>query len=49
MKIDITSGDAIIPREIEYPYRLMFEVRTIPVMAFNICTSLAEKIAFARY
>jgi predicted nucleotidyltransferase component of viral defense system len=44
MKIDITTGDAIIPREIEYPYRLMFEERTISVMAYNICTILAEKI-----
>ena len=44
MKIDVTTGDAIIPREIEYPYRLMFEDRTIPVMAYNLSTILAEKI-----
>ncbi len=44
MKIDITTGDAIIPREVEFPYRLMFEERTIPVMAYNIYTILAEKI-----
>ena len=44
MKIDVTTGDAIIPREIEYPYRLMFEDRTIPVMAYNLYTILAEKI-----
>ena len=44
MKIDITVGDAIIPHEIEYPYKLMFEERTIPVMAYNISTILAEKI-----
>ena len=44
MKIDITTGDAIIPREIEYPYKLMFEDRTIPVMAYNLHTILAEKI-----
>jgi predicted nucleotidyltransferase component of viral defense system len=44
MKIDITTGSVIIPREVEYPYRLMFEERTIPVMAYNLYTILAEKI-----
>jgi len=44
MKIDITTGDAIIPHEIEYQYNLMFEDRTIPVMAYNLYTILAEKI-----
>jgi predicted nucleotidyltransferase component of viral defense system len=44
MKIDITTGDSVIPCEIEYPYRLMFEERTIPVMAYNLYTILAEKI-----
>jgi len=44
MSIDITTGDAIIPREIEYDYKMMFEDRTIPVMAYNIYTILAEKI-----
>ena len=44
MKIDITTGDSIIPREIEYQYKLMFEDRTILVMAYNLYTILAEKI-----
>ena len=44
MKIDITTGDSIIPHEIEYPYKLMFEDRTIPVMSYNLNTILAEKI-----
>ena len=44
MSIDITTGDSIIPREIEYQYKLMFEDRTIPVMAYNLNTVLAEKI-----
>jgi predicted nucleotidyltransferase component of viral defense system len=44
MKIDITTGDSIIPHEIEYHYKLMFEERAIPVMAYNIYTILAEKI-----
>ena len=44
MKVDITTGDAIIPHEIEYTYKLMFEERTISVMAYNLYTILAEKI-----
>jgi predicted nucleotidyltransferase component of viral defense system len=44
MKIDITTGDTVIPREVEYPYKLMFEDRTIPVMAYNLYSILAEKI-----
>ena len=44
MKIDITIGDTIIPKEVEYHYKLMFEDRAIPVMAYNLCTILAEKI-----
>ena len=44
MKLDITIGDAIIPGAIEFPYKLMFEDRTISVMAYNLYTLLAEKI-----
>jgi predicted nucleotidyltransferase component of viral defense system len=44
IKIDMTTGDVIIPGEIEYRYKLMFEKRTIPVMAYNLYTILAEKI-----
>jgi predicted nucleotidyltransferase component of viral defense system len=44
MTIDVTTGDTIIPCEIEYHYKLMFEDRTISVMAYNLCTILAEKI-----
>ena len=44
MKIDITTGDTIIPHEIEYEYSLLFEERTILVMAYNLYTILAEKI-----
>jgi len=44
LKIDLTVGDTIIPREVEYPYQLMFEDRTIPIMAYNVVTILAEKI-----
>lgn len=43
MKIDITTGDKITPTAIEYPYKMMFEDREIPVMAYPIETILAEK------
>ena len=42
--VDITTGDKITPREIEYAYRLMFDDRCISVMAYNLETILAEKL-----
>ena len=44
LKIDFSTGDVITPKEIQYPFRLMFEERTIPVLAYNLETVLAEKI-----
>jgi hypothetical protein len=44
LKIDITTGDTITPREVEYKFNLMFENRAIDVMAYNIETVLAEKL-----
>lgn len=44
MKIDITTGDEIIPREVEYSFKLMFEERSISIKAYNLNTILAEKI-----
>lgn len=44
LKLDITSGDKITPREMEYSYRLLFEERSICVMAYNLETILAEKL-----
>lgn len=44
MKIDISTGDAITPAEIRYEYPLMFENRSILIMAYPIETVLAEKI-----
>ena len=43
LKIDITSGEIITPKEIEFGYRTMFENRMINIMAYNIETILAEK------
>ena len=44
IKIDVTTGDAVIPREITYSYPLMFEERSVPIKAYNLQTILAEKI-----
>ena len=44
LKIDISTGDEITPREIAYSYKLMFEDRTIPIMIYPIETVLAEKL-----
>lgn len=43
LRIDITTGDYVTPKEIEYAYKLMFEDRTISIMAYNLETVLAEK------
>lgn len=44
LKIDISTGDVITPREIAHSYKLMFEDRTIPIMTYPIETVLAEKL-----
>ena len=43
MKIDITIGDKITPSAIEYSYKMMFDEKKIPVMAYTLETILAEK------
>ena len=44
LKIDISTGDVITPREIKYKFNLMLEDRTIEVWAYNLETVLAEKL-----
>jgi len=44
LKIDITTGDKITPKEIDYEFRLMFEPRIIKVLAYNLETIVAEKL-----
>ena len=44
LKIDISTGDIITPREIKYNFNLMLENRTIEVWAYNLETVLAEKL-----
>lgn len=43
MKLDITTGDVITPKEINYSFPLIFENRSIPILAYNLETLLAEK------
>lgn len=43
MKIDITTGDIITPSAVEYSYKSLFDDKTIPVMAYNKETVIAEK------
>ena len=47
LKVDISTGDAIVPDEVEYEYRLMFEDRSINVRAYSLETVLAEKMETA--
>ena len=44
LKVDVTTGDKITPKEIEYSFRLMFDDRSISVLSYNLETILAEKI-----
>lgn len=44
LKIDITTDDVITPKEVNYEYKLMFEERSIPLLAYNLETVLAEKM-----
>ena len=44
LKIDISTGDAITPREVRYSFKLMLEDRTIEICAYNLETVLAEKM-----
>ena len=44
LKIDITTGDKITPREMMYSFNLMFEERSINVLAYTVETILAENL-----
>lgn len=44
LKIDISTGDPITPREVRYSFKLMLEDRTIDIWAYNLETVLAEKL-----
>lgn len=44
LKVDLTTGDKITPKEIQYHYRLLLEERKIDILAYTIETVLAEKL-----
>lgn len=43
LKIDVTTGDRITYKEINYRYNLLLEDRTINIWSYNIETIIAEK------
>lgn len=44
LTVDVTTGDKITPREVEYSFKLLFDERVISILAYNLETILAEKI-----
>ncbi len=44
LTVDVTTGDRVTPREIEYTFKLLFDDRSISVMAYNLETILSEKL-----
>lgn len=44
IKIDISTGDVITPREIRYEYPLLLEDKSIQLWSYNLETILVEKI-----
>lgn len=44
LKLDITTGDKITPKEIEYQFKLLLEDRSISVLAYNLETIMAGKL-----
>ncbi len=44
IKVDITTGDEIVPGLIEYRYPLMFEEGSVRVLSYPLETVLAEKL-----
>lgn len=42
--VDVTTGDKITPEAIEYSYPLLFDERSITIMAYPLATTLAEKL-----
>ncbi len=44
LTVDVTTGDAITPKEIKYHHRSAFDNKVIHVLAYNLETILSEKI-----
>ena len=43
LAIELTTGDKITPREIDYMYQSHFEDKKIPILAYTLETLIAEK------
>lgn len=43
MKIDVTTGDVITPAAIQYDFPMLFDKKSVTVMAYSLETVLAEK------
>ena len=48
LTVDVTTGDMITPREMEYTFSLLFDDRTISILAYNLETVLSRNIANTR-
>lgn len=44
LEIDISTGDEVTPKELDYQYQSLFENKKINISTYNIETILAEKI-----
>ena len=44
LTVDVTTGDIITPKEIEYTFSLLFDERSISILAYTLETILAEKL-----
>ena len=44
LKIDISTGEIITPKEVMQSFDLLFEDRKIEILAYNLETVLAEKL-----
>ena len=44
IKIDISTGDVITPKAVEYSYKLMFDERSLSIWTYNLETLLGEKL-----
>ncbi len=44
LTIDLTTGDTIIPAEIKYSYKCVFDDKTVSILAYPIENILAEKL-----
>lgn len=44
LKVDITTGDEITPKEVIYTFDLLLEDKSIDILAYNIETVIAEKL-----